>query len=82
MQRKKAARILARFLTLHPYNIAQKTEVMIEHFRASVQHKIGGRAKAMLVTDSRLHAVRYKLSFDKYIKEKGIFERWLHFQVL
>ena len=71
VERKKAARALARFLTLHPHNIAQKTEVMIEHFRASVQHKIGGRAKAMVVTDSRLHAVRYKLSFDKYIKDKG-----------
>ena len=71
VERKKAARALARFLTLHPHNIAQKTEVMIEHFRTSVQHKIGGRAKAMVVTDSRLHAIRYKLSFDQYIKDKG-----------
>lgn len=71
VERKKAARALARILTLHPHNLAQKTEVMIEHFRTHVKHKIGGRAKAMVVTDSRLHAVRYKQSFDKYIKEKG-----------
>ncbi|MBE0435847.1 MAG: type I restriction endonuclease subunit R [Methylomicrobium sp.] len=71
VDRKKAAKALARFLTLHTYNIQQKTEVMVEHFRAHVRHKIGGRAKAMVVTDSRLHAVRYKQAFDDYIKNKG-----------
>lgn len=71
VERKKAAQALARFLKLHPHNIAQKTEVMIEHFHAATQHKIGGRAKAMVVTGSRLEAVRYKQSFDRYIKEKG-----------
>jgi len=71
VERKKAARALARFLKLHPHNIAQKTEVMIEHFNAATQHKIGGRAKAMVVTGSRLEAVRYKQSFDRYINEKG-----------
>jgi type I restriction enzyme, R subunit len=44
---------------------------MIEHFHAATQHKIGGRAKAMVVTGSRLEAVRYKQSFDRYIEEKG-----------
>jgi len=71
VERKKAARALARFLKLHPHNIAQKTEVMVEHFHAVTHHKIGGRAKAMVVTGSRLEAVRYKQSFDKYIQEKG-----------
>ena len=71
VEKKKAARALNRFMVMHPHNISQKTEVMVEHFRASVQHKIGGRAKAMVVTDSRLHAVKYKLSFDEYIKDKG-----------
>ena len=71
VERKKAARALARFLKLHPHNIAQKTEVMIEHFNAATQHKIGGRAKAMVITGSRLEAVRYKQSFDRYIKDKG-----------
>lgn len=71
VQRKKAARALARFLKLHPHNIAQKTEVMVEHFHSATQHKIGGRAKAMVITGSRLEAVRYKQSFDRYIREKG-----------
>lgn len=71
VERKKAARALARFLRLHPHNIAQKTEIMIEHFQAVTRHKIGGRAKAMVVTGSRLEAVRYKQSFDRYIKAKG-----------
>jgi len=71
VDKKKAARALARFMSLHPHNIAQKTEVMVEHFRTFVRHRIGGRAKAMVVTSSRLHAVRYKQEFDKYIAEKG-----------
>ncbi len=71
VERKKAARALARFLKLHPHNIAQKTEVMVEHFHAVTRHKIGGRAKAMVVTGSRIEAVRYKQNFDKYIKDKG-----------
>ena len=70
VDKKKAARALARFMSLHPYNIAQKTEVMVEHFRQFTSHKIGGKAKAMVVTSSRLHAVRYKKAFDKYISEK------------
>jgi type I restriction enzyme R subunit len=44
---------------------------MIEHFNAATRHKIGGRAKAMVVTGSRLEAVRYKQSFDRYIQAKG-----------
>ncbi len=71
VERKRAARALARFLRLHPHNIAQKTEVMVEHFQVATRHKIGGRAKAMVVTGSRLEAVRYKQSFDRYIKSKG-----------
>ncbi|MEH2318848.1 type I restriction enzyme subunit R domain-containing protein [Nostoc sp.] len=71
VERKNAARSLARFMRLHPHNIPQKTEVMVEHFNTFTRHKIGGRAKAMVVTSSRIDAVRYKQSFDKYIKEKG-----------
>ncbi len=70
VERKSAARALARFLKLHPHNIAQKTEVMVEHFHAVTRHKIGGRAKAMVVTGSRLEAVRYKQGFDQYIDKK------------
>ena len=71
VDKKKAARALARFMSLHPHNIAQKTEVIVEHFRHFTMHKIGGRAKAMVVTASRLHAVRYKQEVDKYIADKG-----------
>jgi type I restriction enzyme R subunit len=71
VERKKAASALARFLRLHPHNIAQKTEIMVEHFNAVTRHKIGGKAKAMVLTGSRLEAVRYKQSFDRYIAEQG-----------
>lgn len=67
----KATKALTRYVSLHPHNIAQKTEIMVEHFRNVTRHKIGGRAKAMVVTSSRLHAVRYKHAFDEYIKKKG-----------
>src|SRR5206468_740171 len=62
---------LGRFMKMHPVNVAQKTEVMVEHFQAVTRHKIGGRAKAMVVTGSRMEAVRYKQSFDRYIQAKG-----------
>ena len=68
VNKKKAGRAIARFLSLHPYNLAQKTEVIIEHFRQIVAKKIGGKAKAMVVTSSRLHAVRYFFEFQRYIK--------------
>jgi type I restriction enzyme R subunit len=71
VNKKKASRAIGRFMSLHPHNLAQKTEVMVEHFRQVASKKIGGKAKAMVVSSSRLHAVRYKEEFDKYIKEKG-----------
>jgi len=71
VDKRRAAKALARFMSLHPHNIAQKTEVMIEHFRHAVMPRINGRAKAMLVTASRLHAVRYKQAFDRYLRDKG-----------
>ncbi len=71
VNKKQAARAIGRFLSLHPHNLAQKTEVIVEHFRQVVSKKIGGKAKAMVVTSSRLHAVSYKEEFDRYIKEKG-----------
>ena len=67
----KAASALARFVSLHPTNLAQKAQVIVEHFRAHTRSKIGGRAKAMVVTRSRLHAVRYHQAITDYIKEKG-----------
>ena len=71
VDRTKATQAVARFVSLHPHNLAQKTEIMVEHFRSFTRKKIGGKAKAMLVTRSRLHAVRYKLAFDKYLNARG-----------
>jgi type I restriction enzyme R subunit len=69
--KSKATKSIVKYVSIHPHNIAQKTEVIVEHFVNHTMKKIGGEAKAMLVTPSRLHAVRYKLAFDRYIKEKG-----------
>lgn len=65
----KGARAVSRFESLHPHNIAQKTAIIIEHFREITKNKIDGRAKAMVVTASRLHAVRYLFEFRRYIQE-------------
>ncbi len=67
----KAKAAIARFVSLHDHNLAQKAEVIIEHFRQKVAHRIGGKAKAMVVTASRLHAVRYQQALRKYVKEHG-----------
>ena len=67
----RASREIARYVNSHPHNIRQKTEIMVEHFRQRTRDKYNGNAKAMVVTSSRLHAVRFKLAFDKYIREKG-----------
>lgn len=69
--KKQANKALGKYLALHPHNLRQKAEIIIEHFRSNVAHKIGGKAKAMLVTGSRLHAVRYYFAFANYIKAKG-----------
>ncbi len=62
---------LLRFVNLCPQVIAQKVEIIIEHFNSVTRHLIGGRAKAMVVTESRESAVKYKLAFDDYVKEKS-----------
>jgi type I site-specific restriction-modification system R (restriction) subunit len=71
VEKHKATKTLARFMSLHPHNIAQKTQVIVEHFRHNVRHRIQGQAKAMVVTSSRLHAVKYKQAFDTYIAAQG-----------
>lgn len=72
--KSKASKQIAKYVSLHPHNIAQKTEIIVEHFRRVTRHKIGGRAKAMVVTGSRLHAVKYKQAFDKYIKANSYYD--------
>ena len=71
LPKRRAAAALARFMQLHPHNVAQKTEVIVEHFRGNVRHQMDGRAKAMVVTSGRLHAVRYMQAFQRYIAEQG-----------
>jgi type I restriction enzyme, R subunit len=67
----KASYLLRSFVDLHEHTIRQKVEIMVGHFRNNSAGRIGGRAKAMIVTRSRLHAVRYKLILDAYLKEQG-----------
>jgi type I restriction enzyme, R subunit len=71
VESRKAQVKLNQWVRLHDYNIAQKVQVIVEHFKTQVMGLLGGHAKAMVVTSSRKEAVRYKLCFDKYISEKG-----------
>lgn len=68
---KKARTRLSKWVRLHPHNIGQKVAIIVEHFRSNIMNLLAGQAKAMIVTSSRLEAVRYKLAFDKYVKEQG-----------
>ena len=67
----KAAYLLKSFADLHPHAISEKVRVMLDHFAAKVQSNIEGTAKAMIVTRSRLHAVRYKMAVDHYLAQQG-----------
>jgi len=69
--KRKTAVKLNRFVKLHEHNLSQKAEIIIEHFRNQVKHCMGGRAKAMVVASSRLHAVRYMNAFNDYIDAHG-----------
>ncbi|NPV58629.1 MAG: type I restriction endonuclease subunit R [Actinobacteria bacterium] len=69
--RGKATYILRSFVDLHEHSIRKKVEIMVEHFHDRVAHRIDGQAKAMVVTRSRLHAVRFKLAMDAYLRERG-----------
>jgi type I restriction enzyme R subunit len=69
VEQNEAMKSLMRWVRLHPTNIASKVQIIIEHYRQNVAHLLGGKAKAMVVTGSRIEAVRYKLAFEKYIAE-------------
>ena len=71
IETSSGVKAITRYESLHPHNIAQKTAIMIEHFREVTKKQIGGKAKAMVVTSSRLHAVRYLNEFKRYIKAHG-----------
>ena len=60
-----------RWVQLHPTNISQKVQIIVEHFHANVAHLLEGKAKAMVVTDSRKAAVKYKKAIDAYIAKRA-----------
>ncbi|MHB8167516.1 MAG: type I restriction endonuclease subunit R [Sulfuricella sp.] len=71
VERSAALKGIMRWVKLHPYNISQKVQVVIEHFRETVAPLLNGHAKAMVVVSSRLEAVRWKLAMEKYIQSQG-----------
>ena len=71
VERSAALKGLMRWVRLHPYNISQKVQIVVEHFLENVQPLLKGHAKAMVVVGSRLEAVRWKLAIDDYIKAQG-----------
>ncbi|MCU5712629.1 DEAD/DEAH box helicase family protein [Bacillus cereus] len=71
LPKTEAVRAIARYQSFHPWVLRQKAEVMVEQFREVTKKAIGGKGKAMVVTPSRLHAVRYMQEFKTYIEEKN-----------
>jgi type I restriction enzyme R subunit len=70
VERSAAMKGIMGWVRLHPYNIAQKVEIVVEHFRTHVAPLLGGKAKAMVVVGSRKEAVRWQLAIEKYIAER------------
>ena len=71
VERDEALKGIMRWVRLHPHNISQKVQIVVEHFRENVTPLLNGQAKAMVVVGSRLEAVRWKLAIEKYIKENN-----------
>lgn len=71
VERSTAMKRIMGWVRLHPYNIAQKVQIVVEHFRTYVAPLLNGRAKAMVVVGSRVEAVRWQLAINRYIKERG-----------
>jgi len=71
VESRKASSKLARWVRLHPYNVSQRVEIIVEHFREHVRHLLDGQAKAMVVTSSRQEAVRYALAMRQYVADRG-----------
>jgi type I restriction enzyme R subunit len=71
VERDAALKGIMRWVRLHPYNISQKVQIVVEHFRENVSPLLEGRAKAMVVLGSRLEAVRWQLAIDKYVKSRS-----------
>ena len=67
----RAAKLIRKFEQLHPYNISQKAKIIVETYLSTTRHKIGGKGKMMVITSSRLAAVRYYHECKRYIEEQG-----------
>lgn len=72
VETKRAKVQIAKWMNLHPHNIAQKIEIICEHFSTHIAHLLNGHAKAMIVTSSREGAVAYKLALEQYIKAQKL----------
>lgn len=77
VERSTAMKGLTNWVRLHPYNIAQKVQIVVEHFREMVAPMLDGKAKAMVVVSSRLEAVRWQLAINTYIKDQSYLLRTL-----
>ena len=66
----RATKIIKKYEKLHPYNISQKAQIIVETFRSTTRYKIGGKGKMMVVTDSRLAAVRYFHEIKRYVESQ------------
>ncbi|GAC58497.1 type I restriction enzyme R protein [Gordonia hirsuta DSM 44140 = NBRC 16056] len=71
VDQSEATKAVMKWVKLNPQTIAQKSAIIVEHFRENVADLLDGHAKAMVVADSRKAAVRYKLAIDRYIADKG-----------
>lgn len=71
VERDAAGKAIMRWVRLHPYNISQKVQIVVEHYRENVQPLLEGKAKAMVVLGSRQEAVRWQLAINKYIADRG-----------
>lgn len=76
-EKKKAYRLAIGYADLHEHGIEKKAELIVEHFRSQIARLIEGKAKAMIVTKSRLHAVRYYLAVRDYLARQGYADKTL-----
>ena len=72
LPRSRVMKMLVSWVDLHPHTIREKTSIILEHFMNRTSKKLEGRSRGMVVTRSRLHCVKYKLEFDKQMKELGL----------
>ncbi len=72
LPKSRVKSMLVKWVDLHSHTIREKTKIILEHFTNHTSNKMSGKSRGMLVTRSRLHCVKYKLEFDKQMKEMGL----------